>query len=118
MTDEVQSSQNADDHRAAFNREDAVQLIIAGITAGTLDFPFSKGLNAESLIQRVQDKRKETEAITAPDVLLGRFQKEAATEAAQLARLDAIYFLTLQQTLMDGLTEKEAERIAQVAYNL
>ena len=118
MSDKNETSQNADNHRAAFNREDAVQLIIAGIAAGTLNFPFSKGLNAESLIQRVQDRRKQTEPVTHEDVLLGRFQKEVAAEAAQLARLDAIYFLTLQQTLMDGLTEKEAQRIAQVAYNL
>lgn len=55
MTDKTETSENADDHRASFNHEDAAQLIIAGIAAGTLNFPFSNGLNAESLIQRVQD---------------------------------------------------------------
>ena len=118
MTDKTETSENADDHRASFNREDAAQLIIAGIAAGTLNFPFSKGLNAESLIQRVQDRRKETEPVTSADVLQGRFRQEVADQTALLARLDAVYFLTLQQALMDGLTEKEAERIAQVAYNL
>lgn len=117
MTDEVQSSQNADDHRAAFNREDAVQLIVAGITAGKLDFPFSKGLNTESLLNRAKDLCKQA-GLEVSDATVAKFRKDAIAATALAARLDAVYFLTLQQTLMSGLTEEEAQRITGMAKNL
>ena len=117
MTDEVQSSQNTDDHRAAFTREDAAKLIIAGVQSGTLSFPFSNGGNAKAILERIQKLREQNPTLAKEDVLT-LYGKEVAFQVAARARLDAVYFLTLQQQLMTGLTQEEADRIRKATSNL
>lgn len=105
------------EHNLAFAPEDAVQIILAGINTGAIKFPFTGSFDkekAEEILKRTLGEARSGER--TEDRIRSDISYTLAYEFANLARKDAIYLLTLFQTLVVGLTEKEAEGIRAHAF--
>ena len=107
----MDNSQN-ENHNLAFTEEQAASIIIAGIQAGAIRFPFSGAFDAkhaEEIAKRNLGDPSLGEK--TPDVLRRMEVYAVAEDFANLARKDALYLLTLRQTLTEGVSKEEAERI-------
>ncbi len=108
-------SQN-ENKNLAFERDDAVQLIIAAVQSGAIKLPFSAAFHAEKLDKLLkQELNRSLGGYLPADYLRSMEGKYLACEYADIARKDALYLLTLLQTLVVGITKEEAEKINRVA---
>lgn len=102
----------------ALNEDQALRLILAAIEAGAIRFPFSGGLNVNSLLSKYREKvRNKPEGVPFEEFVRSAHVAEVAHEVTGLARFDALYILTLYKTLTVGLTKKEADRIQTAILN-
>ena len=107
----MDNSQN-ENNNLAFTRDQAASIIIAGIQAGAIRFPFSGAFDAkhaEEIAERNLGYAYSAEKTS--DFLRSMESYAIAQDFANLARKDALYLLMLLQTLTVGISKEESERI-------
>lgn len=103
-------SENSEPH--AFTPDQAAEIIVAAINAGALKLPFVAAFNRQKFEECVQQYvRNDFSARPDEDVMRAAEAYGAAREMAAMARADALYLLTLRESLVNGLTQKKAELI-------
>ncbi|WP_288345053.1 hypothetical protein [uncultured Duodenibacillus sp.] len=110
------TSPNKDDN-LAFTHAEAVQIILAGINTGAIKFPFTGSFSKEKAEEMLKGTLCQARSGERTEE---RFREDVgyalSYEFANLARKDAIYLLSLLQTLVVGLTKEEAEGITARAF--
>lgn len=102
----------------ALDKDPALQVILAAIQAGAIRFPFSGELSQERILKKIRDRiDRDTSGTPRSALFQSVAAEEVAGEVAGLARLDALYILTIYETLRSGLTEEEAEGIVTATLN-
>lgn len=103
----------------ALDKDQAMRIIITAIENGAIRFPFSGGLNEGSVLAKFRKdlKSEKPDDITYDEFIRSSKVSAVAYEIAGLARFDALYLLTLYETLTTGMTKKEADRIQTAILN-
>ena len=103
----------------AFDKEDAMRIIITAIENGAIRFPFSGGLDVDSVLAKFRKelKNEKPDDITYDEFIRSAKVSAVAYEIVGLARFDALYLLALYETHTIGMTEKEAGRIQTAILN-
>ena len=109
-------SESADKNPNAFTPEEATQIIIAGIQARVIRFPFTVSFD-KTTAETILEKNLHRAAVheNSEEFLRNLDGQTVAGIFATLARRDALFLLTLRKTLIEGLTQEEADRIVSQA---
>ena len=95
----------------ALDQDNAVRIIVAAIEAGQIRLPFSGSLDREKILEEIRDRVSRNVEGSREERVQKISPVQVAKAVAGLARLDALYILTIYETLRAGLTKKESDDI-------
>nr|DAR05280.1 MAG TPA: hypothetical protein [Caudoviricetes sp.] len=101
----------------AFTTDEAAKIIIAGIENGAIHFPFLQAFDQEKLQEFAKGdfRKRNLSGVSREKAINEATDNRFASQLGFLARMDALYLLSLRQMLITGLTEEEAKRIIDMA---
>ena len=116
IASDASDASNASDKDArAFERDEAIQIIIAGLQSGAIILPFTKAFDTSLANKFFNQKQNSVNSQWTVEFVRGAEGRAIAATFADIARRDALYLLTFFHTLVVGLSEEEAQRIVDIA---